>query len=78
MKKAYLVTLTMRTLGCPLADFICNQSVYDDRNLAIRIATMPNEYSTYRRVGKNDWVEVPVRDTVNWVIEIHIAPVDRF
>ena len=78
MKKAYLVTMTMRVLGCPNADFICNQSVYDDRNKAIRIATMESPCSTYRRVGKNDWVEVPNRDTVHWVTEIHISPINRF
>ena len=78
MKKAYLVTSTMRILGCSNGDFICNQSVYDDRNMAIKIATMPNKCSTFRRVGKNDWVEFPNRDNINWVTEIHISPINRF
>ena len=78
MEKMFLVTRTFKVLGCPSGDFTYTTSAYRDRNEAIKFITYPSKYFTVRRLGKNEWVEIPNSDIVSSVTEISISEINVY
>lgn len=78
MEKMFLVTRTFKVLGCPSGDFTYATSAYRDRNEAIKVFTYPSKYFTVRRLGKNEWVEIPTGDKVGSVTEISISEINVY